>query len=425
MRMVAISGSDWPIGGVSADEATGMTIAIPGDTMKNLHRHCSSAAVVILGIFAFTGAVGQKAAETPQALELSGDIAGTHDPSIGFDHGTYYVFATGAAYPSRPLGASALPGNAASSGQPGVSAPPGAATDSGVARPAPIGQFPIRCSPDLHQWTRCGHVFDTVPTWIHDISPQTKDLWAPDISYFDRLYHLYYSFSVFGKNTSGIALATNETLDSTSPRSKWVDRGLVLRSTEQEDFNAIDPNLILDEKGEAWLAFGSFWTGIKMRHLDRKTGLLSAKDTRQYSLAARAKTASVTPRNPDLPPGTEAIEAPFILRHGDFYYLFVSWDLCCRGLKSTYRTTVGRSKNVTGPYADRDGKPMLEGGGSPLLSANGKWLGPGGGSLLHTADKDILVFHAYSAENGRPALHISTVGWEDGWPSARLDEDVK
>ena len=391
--------------------------------MRNLRRQRSAAAVVALGMLASAGAVGQKATEAPQALELSGDIAGTHDPSIGFDHGTYYVFATGAAYAPRPAGTLAASGNTASSAPTG---PQGGSTDSGVAaRPTPIGQFPIRCSPDLHQWTRCGHVFDTIPAWIHETSPQTKDLWAPDISFFDGKYHLYYSFSIFGKNTSGIALATNETLDSTSPRSKWVDRGLVLRSTEQDDFNAIDPNLILDEKGEAWLAFGSFWTGIKMRHLDRNAGLLSTKDTRLYSLAARAKTVSANPRNPDLPPDSEAIEAPFILRHGDFYYLFVSWDLCCRGLKSTYRTMVGRSKNVTGPYVDRDGRPMLEGGGSPLLSANGQWLGPGGESLFHAPDRDIIVFHAYSAENGRPALHISTVGWRDGWPSARLDGDTK
>jgi arabinan endo-1,5-alpha-L-arabinosidase len=376
--------------------------------MRYRSRHLREASVVALGLFAFACLAAQKAGDAPQALELSGEFAGTHDPSIGVDHGVYYVFATGAAYPPRPAGTSPETPTAAG-GQP---------------RPTAIGQFPLRCSPDLHQWTRCGHVFNAVPAWIQEMSPKTRDLWAPDISFFDGLYHLYYSFSVFGKNTSGIALATNETLDSTSTGSKWVDRGLVLRSTEQDDFNAIDPNLILDEKGEAWLAFGSFWTGIKMRHLDRKTGLLSTKDTRLYSLAARTKTATTgAPRNPDLPPDSEAIEAPFILRHGGFYYLFVSWDLCCRGLKSTYRTMVGRSKNVTGPYADRDGKPMLEGGGSAVLSANGKWLGPGGESLLHLADKDIIVFHAYSAVNGRPALHISTVGWKDGWPSASLEGD--
>ena len=185
--------------------------------------------------------------------------------------------------------------------------------------------------------------------------------------------------------------------------------------------NAIDPNLILDAEGGAWLSFGSFWSGIKMRKLDRATGLLSKTDTTTYSLASRMKTAQASPRNPDLPPDTEAVEAPFVFGHGDFYYLFVSWDLCCRGTKSTYHTMVGRSKSVTGPYLDRNGKSMEGGGGSVLLSANAMWLGPGGESLIHLPHEDLIVFHAYSAVNGVPSLHISTVGWKDGWPEAALE----
>jgi arabinan endo-1,5-alpha-L-arabinosidase len=268
-------------------------------------------------------------------------------------------------------------------------------------------------------------VFPAIPQWIQETSPKTQELWAPDISYFDGIYHLYYAFSAFGKNTSGIALATNETLDRTSPKYKWVDHGLVLRSYETDDFNAIDPNLVLDGKGDAWLSFGSFWSGIKMRKLDRKTGLLSTTDTRLYSLASRAAEVGAGPRNPDLPPDAEAVEAPFIFRHADYFYLFVSWDLCCRGTKSTYKTMVGRSKNVTGPYVDKDGRPMLGGAGSVLLIGNSKWLGPGGESLLHLPHEDLIVFHAYSAVNGRPSLHISTVGWKDGWPEARLEGDGK
>jgi arabinan endo-1,5-alpha-L-arabinosidase len=357
-----------------------------------------------LGLASASYMQAQASKEAPQALELSGAFQGTHDPSIGVDHGIYYVFATGAAYAPRPEG----------------SPPP----KPGDPKPVAIGQFPIRCSKDLHQWSRCGEVFPAIPEWIQKMSPKTAELWAPDISYFDGLYHLYYAFSIFGKNTSGIALVTNETLNGSSPNYKWVDRGLVLRSSQQDDFNAIDPNLILDDKGEAWLSFGSFWTGIKMRHLDRKTGLLSQNDTKLYSLATRARSSSIEPRSPDLPPDTEAIEAPFVLRHDDFYYLFVSWDLCCRGLKSTYKTMVGRSKAVTGPYLDRDGHPMMEGGGTAVLLANETWLGPGGESLLHMLDEDFIVFHAYSAKDGHPALHISTVGWKDGWPSASLEGDA-
>lgn len=377
-----------------------------------LHLRTREAALLML---CFTGCASvfaqAKSADAPQALVLSGEYAGTHDPSIAFDHGTYYVFATGAVHPQGPV---APP------------APPMAGAPV-IARPATaqLPQFQIRCSQDLHAWKRCGAVFPKIPEWIQQLSPRTEELWAPDISYFDGLYHLYYAFSAFGVNTSGIALATNETLDPASPRYKWVDRGLVLQSLATDDFNAIDPNLVLDAKGEAWLAFGSFWKGIMMRHLDRATGLLSKTDTKIYPLASRYPGPLMQPRSPKLPPDAEAVEAPFVFHHGEFYYLFVSFDLCCRGTRSTYRTMVGRSTNVTGPYVDRDGRPMLAGGGSPVLTANGKWLGPGGESLFRHDGTDYIVFHAYSAVDGHPALHISTVAWKDGWPEAALEGDSR
>jgi arabinan endo-1,5-alpha-L-arabinosidase len=377
-----------------------------------LHLRTSEAVVLMLG-FAGVAAVFAQPKETdaPQALALSGEYGGTHDPSIAFDHGIYYVFATGAVHPEGPVAPPAPPA-------PGTGAPP-------VTRPATaqLPQFQVRCSKDLHAWRRCGAVFPKIPEWIQQLSPKTTELWAPDISYFDGLYHLYYAFSAFGVNTSGIALATNETLDPASPRYKWVDCGLVLQSLATDDFNAIDPNLVLDTKGEAWLAFGSFWKGIMMRHLDRATGLLSKTDTKIYPLASRYSGPLMQPRNPNLPPDAEAVEAPFVFHHGEYYYLFVSFDLCCRGTKSTYRTVVGRSLNVTGPYVDREDRPMLTGGGSPVLSPNSQWLGPGGESLFRHDGTDYIVFHAYSALNGRPALHISTIAWKDGWPEAALEGD--
>lgn len=324
-------------------------------------------------------------AQEPHALTLQGDFPFTHDPSIAKDGGTYYVFATG-------------------------KAPDG-------------GQFPIRCSPDLKQWKLCGHVFDQIPAWILQRSPGTKELWAPDISFEHGVYRLYYAYSLFGKNTSGIALAVNKTLDPKSPDYQWVDKGLVLESKAADDFNAIDPNYIEDAHGNAWLAFGSFWGGIKMRALDAKTGLLASADTRVYSLSSRSRPASPEPSKPGLPPDWQAVEAPFVIHHGGYYYLFVSWDLCCRGTRSTYRTMVGRSRSVTGPYLDKTGTPMAEGGGSQLLSPNARWLGPGGESVLQEKDgSDLLIFHAYDAVTGRPALQISTINWRDDWPEAALQD---
>ena len=68
---------------------------------------------------------------------------------------------------------------------------------------------------------------------------------------------------------------------------------------------------------------------------------------------------------------------------------------------------------------------MLEGGGSPVLSSNGKWLAPGGESLFRHDGIDYIVFHAYSAVTGLPALHISTIAWKDGWPEAALEDDSR
>jgi arabinan endo-1,5-alpha-L-arabinosidase len=321
----------------------------------------------------------------PRVVKVEGDVEFVHDPSIAKDGDTWYLFSTG----------------------------------NGPLRQ---GEIPIRCSEDLHVWKRCGTVFDKIPDWIKKESPATKELWAPDISYFNGEYHLYYAFSVFGKNTSGIALLTNKTLNPKSTDFHWVDHGLVLESRVEDDFNAIDPNLVLDEKGQPWLSFGSFWTGIKMRRIDAKTGLLAAEDTKLYSIATRKRPENPPPNPPGLPGDWQAVEAPFIIHHGDFYYLFVSFDLCCRGTRSSYRTMVARSRSVTGPYADTAGTPMLMGGGTPLLSGNSRWIGPGGESLLEQKDGDIIVFHAYDATTGHPYLQISTIAWIDGWPKAALDD---
>jgi arabinan endo-1,5-alpha-L-arabinosidase len=321
----------------------------------------------------------------PKVIEVEGDVTGTHDPSIIKEDNTWYLFAT-------------------------------------VTGPRPEGQLPIRCSEDLRHWKNCGFVFQQVPEWIKKESPLTKELWAPDISCFNGLYHLYYAFSAFGVNTSGIALLTNKTLDPKSPVFHWEDKGLVLRSRKEDDFNAIDPNLVLDGHGGAWLAFGSFWSGIKMRRIDPKTGKPAAEDTKLYSLARRARPENPPPARPDLPPDWQAIEAPFVIHHGDYFYLLVSFDLCCRGTTSNYKVMVGRSKNVTGPYVDASGKSMLEGGGTLLLQGSGRWVGPGGESLLQEKDGEIIVFHAYDAKTGRPSLQISTIGWKDGWPSAALED---
>ncbi len=271
-----------------------------------------------------------------------------------------------------------------------------------------------RTSHDLESWELQGGVFSAIPAWAREEIPRADSLWAPDISFYNGKFHLYYSVSTFGSNRSCIGLATNVTLDSQSPDSAWVDEGKVVESNLTDDWNAIDPNLVIDENDQPWLAWGSFWTGIKMQRVDPLTGKLADDDT-FYSLARR-----------DLVPGTSgAIEAPFIIRHQNHYYLFVSFDFCCKGTLSTYKIMVGRAEKVTGRYFDRDGKSMLRGGGSLVVEGDDRWRGPGHNAVLQEPDGDKLVFHAYDAKTaGMPTLLISSIIWDaDGWPTVSLNSE--
>jgi arabinan endo-1,5-alpha-L-arabinosidase len=291
-----------------------------------------------------------------------GDVRQVHDPSIIKEGDSYYLFSTRA----------------------------------GIA---------IRCSQDMVHWRLCGDVFAHLPEWAVRDVPGLRGLWAPDVSYFNRQYHLYYSASTFGSNRSSIGLAINETLDPESDKYRWVDQGKVIGSNVTDDWNAIDPDVVLDEQDQPWLAFGSFWGGIKLRKLDHATGKLSSQDQTLYSLASR--------------PAPGAVEAPNIIRKNDYYYLFVSFDFCCRGKDSTYNIRVGRARRVTGPYVDRSGKPMMDGGGTLVVSGAGRWAGPGHCSVLQEKSGDWLVYHAYDTDSrGVATLRIATLRWDsEGWPT--------
>ena len=230
----------------------------------------------------------------------------------------------------------------------------------------------------------------------------------PDIVRVGDEYRLYYSCSTFGSNRSVIGLVTNRTLDPDSPQFEWRDQGLVIESRSADDFNAIDSSYIIDRHGKHWLALGSFWSGIKLIALDAATGK-PARDARKYSLASRPA--------PEGAPG--AIEAPFLIERDGYYYLFVSFDYCCRGASSSYYIVVGRSKTILGPYVGRDGKSMLDGYGTLVLQGNRRFRGPGHPAVLRDGDEDYLFYHAYDADHkGRSTLRIAPIEWsDDGWPA--------
>lgn len=283
-------------------------------------------------------------------------------------------------------------------------------------------------STDRVHWKVEKPVFDVPPAWAVAAIPTFKGhIWAPDISYHQGLYYLYYSVSAFGKNTSCIGVATNKTLNTSSADYKWTDHGKVIQSIPNvTNWNAIDPNLITDKDGTPYLTFGSFWAGLKIIKLSKDRLTVAQPIQGLPTLATRVKIAS----NKDNPPaiddnpkdaGGNAIEAPFVFKKGKYFYLFASTDYCCKGPKSTYKVIVGRSKKLLGPYLDKNGDRMDNGGGSLVLEGDKNWYGVGHNAVCSFDGGDYLIYHGYdAADKGRSKLLISKIDWQNNWPEAKI-----
>ena len=259
----------------------------------------------------------------------------------------------------------------------------------------------LKTSKDRTDFTDADSAFPDGAPWTTPYTAGSTTLWAPDLSYHGGKYLMYYSASTFGSNHSAIFLATSGTSAAGNPGT-WKNEGLVIESTKADNYNAIDPNLFVDDSGRWWLTFGSFWSGIQQIELNPSTGKPLGRTV--VTIAGR---------------GGGAIEAPFLFKHGAFYYLYVSFDRCCQGASSTYRIMVGRSNSPTGPFADRDGTAMVDGGGTEILAGHEAIHGPGHEAVLAEADGDVLFYHYY-IDSGASQLGVNLLGYDaGGWPQVR------
>ena len=235
------------------------------------------AAILLL---AATMAVAQPA-ERRRMRAFTTDTAMVHDPVMAYDNGVYYMMSTG----------------------------------HGIQ---------LMTSIDRKTWTMVPHpVITDIPSWTHDSVPEFKThVWAPDLFKWHGKWWLTYSCSSFAKNTSAIGVMCADTLCADT---HWEDCGAVVCSQRLRDnWNAIDSNIIIDENDCPWMVWGSFWGGIQLARLDATMHLAQP---REQKVVATRHCAALQEE-----PGTNAIEAPFIFWHGGYYYLFVSYDYCCRGI---------------------------------------------------------------------------------------------
>jgi len=306
--------------------------------------------------------VGVWDGSAPQPLALSGNTF-AHDPTMIEANGVYYRFWTGDYIPSAS-------------------------------------------SPDLRDWSNAPAVYagsypSWVATWRAEHPGNTFNFpWAPDVSYFGGQYHIYSSFSAFfGDNISCITHLTTSDVAS----GDWVDHGPIVCTEGSERYNAIDADAGLDADGNPYLAFGSFWDGIQLIRLNAD----GSRSGTEMTNIARASE----------------IEAPVLFRRCGYHYLFVTWGLCCPGEgrsvnELSYRVAVGRSTSIAGPYVDRDGRAMLDGGGTLLVQGDHvDWAAAGHSDVLVTGDKIYHLYHAYRQSDGGAQLRIVELPFDDeGWP---------
>lgn len=308
-------------------------------------------------LFAAAALISLSAAAQP--LKLQGDLR-VHDPVMIKEGSTYYIFATGR----------------------GVS---------------------IKTSEDKIFWKNAGGVFDStaLPAWHrNDIPEQKGHLWAPDISYRNGKYHLYYSVSAWMNFNSSVGYATNETLNPTDPKYRWKDEGKVVDFRNGgKGVNVIDPNVFVDSDGKVWLLYGSYKAGLRMVELNPETGLLKS-DT------------------PELIVLTSALgEGVFLIKDAEYYYIFASRGICCKGLQSNYQVVVGRSKSIKGPYLTKDGSSWRDNKYTVFLAGDYDEPGRGHNGFFTENDTTYMVYHAYTrSADGKSLLNIRPLYLgDDGW----------
>lgn len=286
----------------------------------------------------------------------------SHDPCLYWENGKYYVFETG----------------------------------TGIG---------VKSSVDGLVWTQQSAVFAQELPWWRTYAPNmgTNFPWAPAVVRAGDRTYCYYSVSEFGSRNSAIGLVSTSSLGS----GVWRDDGLVVSSSGSSAINAIDPSIFRDTTGTLWMTYGSWFGGIRLGQINPVT----MKSTGTWTTIASR---------------SGGIEGACMMYAGGWYYLFVSIDLCCQGINSTYKIAVGRSRAVTGPYVDDQGRRMLDGYGRLFDVGNARWHGPGGQSIcIQTQGRGsvsrprfAMARHAYDAtNNGAPTLLISDLTIDaTGWP---------
>ncbi len=249
--------------------------------------------------------------------------------------------------------------------------------------------FPLLHSRDLVHWQLEGTVFQKRPDWSY------ANYWAPEIAEYKGKYFVYYvGHKKDGPLNIGVATADN-------PRGPWTDHGPMIGQAA----GSIDPIPIADENGVRYLVWKEDGNSRKL-----PTPIWAQKLSDDGTKLVGEMKELI--RN-DVPWEGNLVEGPFVLRRGDYFYMFYSGNGCC-GRGCTYGVGVARSKKLLGPWEKCPA--------NPILAANQKFKCPGHGSVVEDpSGRTFFLYHAYDTQDfvyvGRQGM-LDEIKWNaDGWPT--------
>ena len=271
------------------------------------------------------------------------------------------------------------------------------------------------------------------PAWHSEHVPSNDGaLWAPNFHGSRTMYYTVPTSEIDGqedtKSCIGMVNATG-----TAPNLVWTDHGEPIicqlegeENDEDPEPPALDPAIFIDDGGRMYMVYGG--AHIWITELDSETGEHISGDPLSWDNGDNGDYVHLANGPSDAEnDGDPWIEAPYIHKEGDWYYLFVNWYDCCQGVDSTYEIFVGRSESVTGPYLDETGTDMLEDGGTLVIAHESHdVIGPGHAGIFEygTGEDKVQVFtHHYYPDDETPwaYAHARVLTWENGWPVVSQD----
>jgi len=251
--------------------------------------------------------------------------------------------------------------------------------------------FVIMHSRDLVHWEAKGAVFPNRPAWA------ARNFWAPELQQFGDRFYVYYTARM--KNGPlCVAVAS-----APRPQGPYTDHGMLVC----QDIGSIDAVATADENGDVYLIWKEDGNSR-----DQPTPLWAQKLSADGTKLVGSRR-ELFRNNPATWEGG-VVEGSFVVRRGEWFYMFYSGNACC-GRRCDYALGVARARKLLGPWEKNPA--------NPILAENSVWQCPGHGSIVtNRQGKDYLLYHAYRKSDvafhiGREAL-LDEVKWEtNGWPS--------